>query len=259
MATLAAEYRPVRIEAELDEPLSRWLWAVKWLLLVPHHIALTALWMLFLAASALAFVSMLFTGRYPPVLFRFTTGALRWAWRVVFYSYGALATDRYPPFSLGAVPDYPTRLYVDGPRRMPRGWRLVASWLRALPEYLLLVLFALAFRLVWWLGGLSALLMLAAVVLLVFTSPAGVLAWTGHYPRRQFRGLMTFDRWLVHVIAHFFFLTDALPPLRPEKSGRGLRFHRHRRTSTRPRRRLGPSAARLFDASHPGMRTRPGG
>ncbi|GGU61166.1 membrane protein [Streptomyces albospinus] len=244
MATLAAEYRPVRIEAELDEPLSRWLWAVKWLLLVPHHIALTVLAVPFLAASALAFVSMLFTGRYPRPLFRFTTGVLRWVWRVSFYSYGALATDRYPPFSLGEVPDYPTRLYIDGPPRMPRGWRLVASWLRALPEYLLVVLVALVFRLVWSLGGLSAFLLMVAVVTLVFTSPAGMLVWTGRYPRRQFRGLMTLYRWLAHVLAHFFFLTDALPPLRPEKSGRRLPFHRHHRASTGPRGGLGSSAAR---------------
>ncbi|MGD3106077.1 DUF4389 domain-containing protein [Streptomyces sp. YGL11-2] len=243
MATLAEECRPVRIEAELDEPLSRWLWSVKWLLLVPHHIALTVLGILFLAASALAFVSLLFTGRYPRVLFRFTTGVLRWVWRVSYYSYGALATDRYPPFSLGAVPDYPTRLYIDGPPRMPRGWRLVASWLRALPVYLLLVLFALVVRLVWWLGGLSALLMVAAVVALVFTSPAGMLVWTGHYPRRQFRGLMVCYRWLAHVLAFFFFLTDVLPPMRPEKSGRRLQFHRHRRASSGPRH---------------GVRTRPG-
>ncbi|MFB7631505.1 DUF4389 domain-containing protein [Streptomyces sp. NPDC056149] len=220
MATMTTEYRPVRVEAELDEPLSRWLWAVKWLLLAPHHVLLTVLALGFLLATALALPVLLVTGRYPRVLFAFTTGALRWAWRVVFYSYGALATDRYPPFSLGAVPDYPARLHIDRPERLPRGPALLVSRLRALPQLVGLVLFGLAFRLVWWVGGLSALLALAAVVVLVLTSPAAVLLWTGHYPRRQFTTLIAFDRWVLQVLAYAFFLTDACPPLRPETTGR---------------------------------------
>ncbi|MGG2464668.1 DUF4389 domain-containing protein [Streptomyces sp. RGM 3693] len=231
MSSIAADYQPVRVEAELDEPLSRWLWAVKWLLLVPHHIMLTALGIGFLLATALAFPVIFFTGRYPRLLFGFTSGVLRWAWRVAYYSYGALATDRYPPFTLRAVPDYPARLYIDRPEHLPRGPGLLLSRLRAFPELLILVLVGLAFRLVWWIGGLSAILTLVALMILIFSSPAATLLWTGHYPRRQFRSLLAFDRWVIQVLAYLFFLTDALPPLRPERTGRRTgrlwnRFHR---------------------------------
>jgi hypothetical protein len=34
---------PVCIEGQLDTGLSRWLWLVKWILAIPHHIVLAPL------------------------------------------------------------------------------------------------------------------------------------------------------------------------------------------------------------------------
>ena len=140
---------PLQLEGTLAPRLSRGLWLVKWLLAIPHFIVLFFLWIAFAVVTVIAFFAILFTGRYPRDLFDFNVGILRWSWRVGFYSYSALGTDQYPPFTLDDVPDYPARLAVEYPQSLSRGLVLVKWWLLALPHYLVVAVFTGAGWTIW--------------------------------------------------------------------------------------------------------------
>src|SRR5260370_19673127 len=87
---------PVQVRARLDEPLSRWLWLVKWLLAIPHYIVLFVLWIAFAAVTVIAFFAILLTGRYPRPLFGLHLAVLRSSWLVGHSPYSALGTDPHP-------------------------------------------------------------------------------------------------------------------------------------------------------------------
>ena len=132
---------PLRLTGELDPDVGRWQWLFKWLLAIPHFVVLFFLWIGFVLSTVVAGFAILFTGRYPRRIFDFNVGVLRWSWRVGFYSYSALGTDKYPPFSLADDPAYPARLEVDYPEQLSRGLVLVKWWLLAIPQYLIVAIF----------------------------------------------------------------------------------------------------------------------
>ena len=193
---------PVSIEGEIDPDVGRWLWLVKWLLIIPHLIVLFFLWIAFLVLTVVAFFAILFTGRYPRGMFDFNVGVLRWTWRVAFNSYNALATDRYPPFSL-STRDYPANLEVAYPETLSKGLVLVKWWLLAIPHYLVVGLLQGGGR---W-GGVTSLLAIFGAVGLLFN---------GRYPADIFQLVMGFNRWSLRVVAYATLMTDEYPPFRLE-------------------------------------------
>jgi len=205
---------PLRLTGELSPRLSRGLWLVKWLLAIPHFVVLFFLWIAFVVVSVIALFAILFTGRYPRGLFDFNVGVLRWSWRVSFYSYSALGTDSYPPFTLADAPDYPARLDVEYPESLSRGLVLVKWWLLALPQYLVVAVFAgggwaawtgIGNQWMWSSGGLIGLLVLIAGFVLLFT---------GRYPKSVFDFVLGMNRWVFRVVAYAGLMTDSYPPFR---------------------------------------------
>ena len=83
-----------------QEDLNRFLPIIKWLLAIPHYVALIVLGVIALALTVIAWLAILITGRYPTEIFSFVVGVGRWGYRVTAYAF-LLTTDRYPPFRLG--------------------------------------------------------------------------------------------------------------------------------------------------------------
>jgi hypothetical protein len=193
---------PVTLRGELTIPPARGWWLLKWLLGIPHFICLIGLWIAFAVVWIISFFAIVFTGRHPKGLFDFKVGVLRWSWRVGFYSYEALGTDKYPPFSLDPDPDYPADLEIPYPEKMSRGLVWVKWWLLAIPHYIIVTIFC------GWgddqIGLIPILVLFAGIVLL----------FTGKYPESIFKLVIGLNRWGYRVCAYASLMTDEYPPFR---------------------------------------------
>ena len=211
---------PVSVTGRLDAPLSRWLWLVKWVLAIPHAFLLVFLWAGFFVCSVVAFFAILITGGYPRPLFDFNVGVLRWSWRVSYYAFGPLATDRYPPFTLADVPDYPARFEVAYPAQLSRGLVLVKWWLLAIPQYFVIGVFlggssyvVTRSKEVVYTGGQPGLISVLVIIAVV------ALLFTGRYPRTLFDLVLGLNRWVLRVAAYAALMTDRYPPFRLDMGG----------------------------------------
>jgi Domain of unknown function (DUF4389) len=205
---------PLSVRGFLDQP-SRALWLIKWLLLIPHYIILVFLWLAFWIVTMIAFFAILFTTRYPKGLFDFNVGVIRWSWRVSFYGYAALGTDRYPPFTLTDVADYPARLDLAYPEQLNR-WLPLVKWLLAFPQYILVGALVGSGYVVatstqdgravsYSTPSLIGASVLIAAIAMLFTT---------RYPPGLFDLALGVDRWGYRLLVYVALMTDRYPPFR---------------------------------------------
>jgi uncharacterized protein DUF4389 len=208
----------LRLEGEPSAHLSRWLWIVKLLLNPPRGGAVLPVDRVprLVGGGALRDPDH---RPLPPRDIRLQRRRDALVWRVGFYSFSALGTDAYPPFTLADVPDYPAHLSVDYPQQLSRGLALVKWWLLAFPRYLIIGVFTGgAFAGYneanggnWRYGaGLIRLLLCIVGVALLFAD---------RYPRGLYDLVMAMNRWCFRVVAYAALMTDQYPPFRLDLGG----------------------------------------
>ncbi len=133
-----------------------------------------------------------------------------------YYSYGALATDRCPPFTLQDASDYPAHLDIDYPEHLGRGLVLVKWWLLAIPHYVVLGLLLGGTGYAVREGSASGGPGLIGFLVLV---AGAVLLFAGRYPKRPFDLVLDLNRWVLRVAAYVALMTDEYPPFALDQGG----------------------------------------
>lgn len=181
---------PVRVEIDYPARLNRFLPLVKWLLAIPHYLALWVLGIVALVVLVISWFAVLITGNYPLGMFNFLVGFERWRVRVAAYLF--LQTDQYPPFSLDDDPSYPVRFRVDYPQHTAR-WRPLLNWLLAIPALI---------------GSAVVGLIASVAVIFAFFS----ILFTKSYPQGLFSAVTIAERWAARVLIFSYWMTEAYPP-----------------------------------------------
>ena len=179
---------PLRFDVEYPRalPLGHF---IKWLLAIPHLIVLYLLGLIAGLFLLIAFLSILFTRRFPRGLFDFIVNVYRWNANVM--AYAGLLRDEYPPFSWDAG-KYPVTFEVDYPEEMGRFLPLI-KWLLVIPHIIALMFVFTIATLLWFIAFFAIL-------------------FTGKFPRGMFDFIVGAIRWNYRVNAYAYLLRDEYPP-----------------------------------------------
>lgn len=198
MASASASDFPLRYDVQYPDSLNRilnnpFLFWIKFVLAIPHLLILTALSFVVAVITIIAFVSILFTRKYPEGLWQFTVNVMRWGANVGAYV-GQLR-DEYPPFSWEPGL-YPVTLEADYAPEMARWMPLVKTWpypIILIPHLIVLIFLIIAAIVVWIIGSFAVL-------------------FTGKWPRGLFDFVVGTSRWANRVTAYNRMVVDKYPP-----------------------------------------------
>jgi hypothetical protein len=132
---------PIDYEADYVEERSRLTTFFRALMVIPQWLLGIILGIAAIFTWIAAWLVVVFTAQYPAGLYNFNAGIVRWGTRV--NSYYLLATDAYPPFSIGEEDTYPVRLRIAGP--LPKYSRLHAFFrgITMIPSYIVAMVLVL--------------------------------------------------------------------------------------------------------------------
>ncbi len=183
---------PISVEADYPQAgIARWRAFFQGLLAYPHLFVLFFVVIGAYFALIGAFFSILFTRRYPPGIFNFVAGTMRWATRVNGFSY--LMTEQYPPFSLAEESQYPIRAHFRYPENGIARWRALFQGILAFPHFIVLYLLAVA--------------QFFAFVVAWFS-----ILFTRNYPPGVFNFILGCMRWQTRVFGYYVWMTEEYPP-----------------------------------------------
>jgi hypothetical protein len=183
---------PIGVEGDYPQAgIARWRVFFQGLLALPHFFVL-----FFLAIGAYialigAWFGILITGRYPPGVFNFVAGVMRWVTRVNGYNW--LMTEVYPPFSMAEEPQYPIRATFRYPEGGIARWRVFFQGFLAIPHIIVLYLLAIAAYLAYIIAWFSIL-------------------FTRNYPPGIFNFILGVMRWQTRVFGYYVWMTEEYPP-----------------------------------------------
>lgn len=187
---MAASY-PISLEVDPAAAQNRLSVLLRILYAIPHYIVIYLLNIALEVVTLIAWIVILITGNYPQGLMNFAVGVLRWQVRA--FGYYALLTDKYPPFSLEDVRDYPIRLNVDpqlsGRNRLTVFFRIIML----IPHVIVLALLGIV--------AYVCVVIMWIVALITGTAPAGLHDFVANVMK-----------WGARVQGYGLLMTDQYPP-----------------------------------------------
>lgn len=192
---------PVQFEADFNPEPNRWTTFFRLILAIPWFIVAVFWGLVFIFTHLIAWIAIIFMGRYPQWLFEFNAGVVRFGVRTSAWIY--LQTDEWPPFGLSDDSAYPIRVnFAPAAERQSR-LKAFFRWILAIPVILVLSY------------GTSYIQMLAGLVAWV------VIVFRGYMPEGIHNMLTFVNSFHARVFGYLAFLTDDYPPIGEEKAKNG--------------------------------------
>jgi hypothetical protein len=193
MASAPSSPDPLQLELHAPLGVARWRVIGNPIMAIPHIIFLYVLHFVVSVITLIAWFAILFTGKYPPGLFDFAAGVMRYQWRVgTFYLF---MREPYPAFAVPSGPgdpgDDPATLSIVRPEKLSRGLIFI-KWLLVIPSYIVLLVLAI--------GAYVALVIAFFAVL-----------FTGSWPEGLRRYVIGVARLGTRVTIYLYLMSDVYP------------------------------------------------